>query len=125
MTDAIQKAREALTEAIDFADQDFQVLTPTGEEMVNRWRAALAALDAETEATPADVGEEPVGKYRKLERELSSTKNTDLRAAQAERMARLEEAARDVVWFDWSDNDDDAVAAIERLRAALGGIADA
>lgn len=47
------------------------------------------------------------------------------RAAQAERIRELEAAARDVVWFDWSDNDDDAVAAIERLRAALGGNADA
>src|SRR5688572_30463319 len=32
---------------------------------------------------------------------------------------RVREAARAVVWFDWSDNDPDAVAAIERLRAAL------
>lgn len=31
----------------------------------------------------------------------------------------LREAAERVVWFDWSDNDPDAVAAIERLRATL------
>lgn len=33
-------------------------------------------------------------------------------------MAELEIAARAVVAFDWSDNDADAVAAIERLRRA-------
>ena len=32
------------------------------------------------------------------------------------RIAELEKAARDVTWFDWSDNDSDAVAAIDRLR---------
>lgn len=34
---------------------------------------------------------------------------------------KLRAAAKDVCWFDWSDNDDDAVEAIEKLRAALGG----
>ncbi len=29
------------------------------------------------------------------------------------------EAARAVCWFDWSGNDDDAVAAIERLRQEI------
>jgi len=33
--------------------------------------------------------------------------------------AEIERAARAVVAFDWSDNDADAVAAIERLREAL------
>jgi len=28
-------------------------------------------------------------------------------------------AARGVIWFDWSDSDADAVAAIERLRKAV------
>lgn len=32
---------------------------------------------------------------------------------------RLRAAAKGVCWFDWSDNDDDAVEAIEKLRAAL------
>ena len=31
----------------------------------------------------------------------------------------LLKAAMDVVWFDWSDNDADAVAAIEQLRSAI------
>jgi hypothetical protein len=31
----------------------------------------------------------------------------------------LAEAAKHVCWFDWSDNDDDAVEAIEELRRAL------
>ena len=35
------------------------------------------------------------------------------------RIKELEDAARAVVWFDWSGNDSDAVAAIERLREAL------
>ena len=33
--------RVALGEAIEFADQDYHVLTPTGEAMIARWRAAL------------------------------------------------------------------------------------
>jgi hypothetical protein len=37
----------------------------------------------------------------------------------AARIAELEAAARDVVFFDWSDNDPDAVAAIDRLRKAI------
>ena len=35
------------------------------------------------------------------------------------RIKQLKDAARAVVWFDWSSNDSDAVAAIERLREAL------
>jgi hypothetical protein len=35
------------------------------------------------------------------------------------RNAALTRAAEAVVWFDWSGNDDDAVRAIEKLRAAL------
>ena len=34
---------EALREAIEFAEQDFQALTPAGEVMVGRWRTALSA----------------------------------------------------------------------------------
>lgn len=33
---------------------------------------------------------------------------------------RLRRAAEAVCWFDWSDNDEDAVRAIADLRAALG-----
>lgn len=33
--------------------------------------------------------------------------------------AKLRAAAERVVWFDWSDNDADAVAAIDSLRAML------
>lgn len=32
---------------------------------------------------------------------------------------RLREAAAKVTWFDWSDNDPDAVTAIDALRALL------
>ena len=35
----------------------------------------------------------------------------------------LAAAARAVVWFDWSGNDDDAVMAIESLRAELAKVA--
>lgn len=41
-----------------------------------------------------------------------------LRKAQAENK-RLRTAAERVCWFDWSKNDDDAVAAIEVLRQEL------
>lgn len=40
-------------------------------------------------------------------------------AALAEEVGRLKMAAERVVWFDWSDNDPDAVSAIEDLRALL------
>ena len=46
------------------------------------------------------------------------TENTLLRA-QVEGAAKLREAADRVCWFDWSDNDRDAAAAIEELRGAL------
>lgn len=35
--------REALEEAIEFAEQDIHALTPAGEAMVKRWRAALSS----------------------------------------------------------------------------------
>jgi hypothetical protein len=34
--------REALAEAIEFADQDFHALTPAGVAMIERWRTALS-----------------------------------------------------------------------------------
>lgn len=34
---------------------------------------------------------------------------------------RLRAAAERVVWFDWSGNDTDAVAAIDELRSAFNG----
>jgi len=40
----------ALKEAIEFAEQDGQALTPAGEAMVQRWRDALAEAER---ATPA------------------------------------------------------------------------
>src|SRR5690606_37296459 len=36
-----------------------------------------------------------------------------------ERIAELEKAAKAVCDYDWSDNDDDAVRAIEKLRRVL------
>ncbi len=36
---------------------------------------------------------------------------------------KLREAAEAVIWFDWSDNDADAVVAIDTLRAALASTA--
>lgn len=32
---------EALQEAVDFADQDSQCLTPHGENMISRWKSAI------------------------------------------------------------------------------------
>lgn len=32
---------------------------------------------------------------------------------------KIRKCAEKVVWFDWSDNDDDAVKAIDELRKAL------
>lgn len=51
-----------------------------------------------------------------LENEIAS-----LRAAIAAQQdgAGIREAAKAVCWFDWSGNDSDAVAAIDRLRRAL------
>lgn len=36
-----------------------------------------------------------------------------------ERLEKIEKAAEEVVYFDWRDNDDDAVEAIETLRDEL------
>jgi regulator of replication initiation timing len=36
-----EQLRDALSEAIEFADQDCHALTPTGETMISRWRSAL------------------------------------------------------------------------------------
>lgn len=58
----------------DEGQRIFTTATGYGYEKREYVRADLVA------ATSADVGEEPVARYRKLERELSNTKNTDLRA---------------------------------------------
>lgn len=39
-------------------------------------------------------------------------------------LARVRAAAERVCWFDWSDNDDDAVRSVDDLRAALAGSGD-
>jgi len=44
-------------------------------------------------------------------------------APSAEPTEEIVKAAQAVVWFDWSDNDEDAVAAIERLRKAAEALA--
>ena len=35
------------------------------------------------------------------------------------KLKRLHEAARKVAWFEWSDNDQDAVDAVQDMREAL------
>jgi hypothetical protein len=40
---------EALREAVEFADQDYQCLTPTGRKMVDGWKAAIAKAEGNTE----------------------------------------------------------------------------
>ena len=42
----IERLRDALSEAIEFADQDYHALTPTGETMISRWRSALTLRKA-------------------------------------------------------------------------------
>lgn len=37
----VARLREALEEAVEFAEQDFQALTPKGKVMIEAWRAAL------------------------------------------------------------------------------------
>lgn len=44
------------------------------------------------------------------------------KATYEELIAKLLEAAKEVCWFDWSDNDDDAVEAVENLRAAIARV---
>ena len=60
--------------------------------------------------------------------ELEKEAQRDYQALEAE-CGRLQKAlekvrliAEDVVWFDWSNNDPDAVHAIEQLRLALGDV---
>ena len=43
----IEQLRDALSEAIEFADQDYHALTPTGETMISRWRSALQQKETE------------------------------------------------------------------------------
>ena len=45
--DEIERLRDALSEAIEFADQDYHALTPTGETMISRWRSALQQKEKE------------------------------------------------------------------------------
>ena len=45
--DEIARLRDALSEAIEFADQDYHALTPTGETMISRWRSALQQKETE------------------------------------------------------------------------------
>ncbi|EBY7415692.1 hypothetical protein D6J61_25750 [Salmonella enterica subsp. enterica serovar Alachua] len=47
----------------------------------------------------------------------------DMKALETQLAAakKVRKAAEKVVWFDWSDNDDDAVKAVSDLRAALEG----
>ena len=39
-----RRLREALEEAVEFADQDWQCLTPAGDAMLAKWRAALSEV---------------------------------------------------------------------------------
>lgn len=52
---SLATATEALREAIEFADQDAQALTPAGERMIARWRTALATIKAGTAEHPDSV----------------------------------------------------------------------
>lgn len=40
----------------------------------------------------------------------------------ADALERIVKAAEDVCWYDWSDNDADAVEAIQALGVAIGPI---
>lgn len=53
---SLATATEALREAIEFADQDAQALTPAGERMIARWRTALATIEAGTVEHPDSTG---------------------------------------------------------------------
>ena len=39
-----EAGREALEEAVEFADHDWQCLTPAGDAMLAKWRAALSEV---------------------------------------------------------------------------------
>ena len=43
-------------------------------------------------------------------------------ADEIKRLRAVETAAAAVCWFDWSENDDDAVSAVAELRAQLGPV---
>ncbi|WP_247997713.1 hypothetical protein [Brucella tritici] len=70
------------------------------KEIENEWRVA------------ANLGSEV---NRKLALQVVSL---EAKLAAAEKVRK---AAEHVVWFDWSDNDDDAVKAVSDLRSALEG----
>lgn len=97
----------------------------------------MAVVSTERQATLAEIVAEMDRRgsvIEALEREIREVRqsNSELyrRAVDAESELRratptppagdaLREAAERVVWFDWSDNDSDAVAAISALRATL------
>lgn len=43
----VERLRSALTEAVEFASQDFHCLTPAGEAMLARWEAALTPSESQ------------------------------------------------------------------------------
>ena len=49
--------RQALAEAIEFAEQDWQALTPEGDAMLDRWRAALTFTASLSDASPSSGDE--------------------------------------------------------------------
>lgn len=50
--------RQALAEAIEFAEQDWQALTPEGDAMLDRWRAALTFTASLSDASPKPSSDE-------------------------------------------------------------------
>lgn len=49
--------RQALAEAIEFAEQDWQALTPEGDAMLDRWRAAITFTASLSDASPSSGDE--------------------------------------------------------------------
>ncbi|MBY3263903.1 hypothetical protein HFO15_19960 [Rhizobium laguerreae] len=84
---------------------DAEIVVATGYHLMNRYQPSFNGHYA----LPLDQAPE-----------FTNTSFHDLNEAHLRsKLEELRAAAEAVCWFDWSSNDDDAVAAIDRLRTVI------
>lgn len=85
-------------------------MTPRTDAALASVHGGMYADGSDGVTAQEDFDGKIVGLCRQLEREVD---------ALMREKEELREAAKAVVWYDWSDNDEDAVRSIERLRALV------
>lgn len=113
--EAIRYCRSQAEELLAEARHELDMLKADFDDC-NAERARLKADNAAKDAKAKGVEDYIKGLIddRNVVRERAEALEAKLAAAE-----KVREAAEHVVWFDWSDNDDDAVKAVSDLRAAL------